>query len=91
MGHQLAQKRMIPFKTVVRARSFDECHQWVRHDGEEFLMVLDGEISLYTEFYAPLHLTQGDSIYFDSEMGHALISVSDEDATVLFVCVRGDS
>lgn len=54
-------------------------------------MVLDGEISLYTEFYAPLHLTQGDSIYFDSEMGHALISVSDEDATVLFVCVRGDS
>ncbi len=36
LGHQLAQKRMIPFKTIVRARSFDEYHQWVRHDGEEF-------------------------------------------------------
>ena len=33
LGHQLAQKRMIPFKTIVRARSFEEYHQWVRHDG----------------------------------------------------------
>lgn len=91
LGHQLAQKRMIPFKTVVRARDFSEFQQWVRHDGEEFLMVLNGEISLYTEFYAPLHLVEGDSIYFDSEMGHALVSISDEDAIVLSVCTRGDN
>jgi len=85
---ELAQKRMIPFKTIVRARSFEEFSEWVRHDGEEFLMVLDGDIRLYTEFYEPLALTQGDSIYFDSDMGHALVSVSDEDAVVLSVCTR---
>ena len=90
LGHQLAQKRMIPFKTIVRARSFDEYHQWVRHDGEEFLMVLHGDILLYTEFYAPLVLAEGDSIYFDSDMGHALVSTSQEDAVVLSVCTRGD-
>ncbi|UYF98392.1 MULTISPECIES: helix-turn-helix domain-containing protein [unclassified Halomonas] len=90
LGHQLAQKRMIPFKTVVRARSFEAYQQWVRHDGEEFLMVLEGDILLYSEFYAPQALTEGDSIYFDSDMGHALVSTSVEDAVVLSVCTRGD-
>ncbi|MBA2777429.1 helix-turn-helix domain-containing protein [Billgrantia kenyensis] len=88
---ELAQKRMIPFKTIVRARSFDEFSEWVRHDGEEFLMVLEGDIRLYTEFYEPLQLSRGDSIYFDSDMGHALVSVSDDDAVVLSVCTRGDT
>lgn len=87
---ELAQKRMIPFKTIVRARSFDEFSEWVRHDGEEFLMVLEGEILLYTEFYEPLALESGDSIYFDSDMGHALVSVSDADAVVLSVCTRAE-
>lgn len=88
LSHQLAQKHMIPFKTIVRARAFDEFSEWVRHDGEEFLIVLDGAISLYSEFYEPLHLEQGDSIYFDSDMGHALVSVSEEDAVVLSVCAE---
>ncbi|MGM0985069.1 MAG: helix-turn-helix domain-containing protein [Pseudomonadota bacterium] len=88
---ELAQKRMIPFKTIVRARAFDEFSEWVRHDGEEFLMVLDGEIRLYTQYYEPLALVSGDSIYFDSAMGHALVSVSEADAVVLSVCTRGDS
>ncbi|ABE59258.1 MULTISPECIES: helix-turn-helix domain-containing protein [Chromohalobacter] len=91
LSWQLAQKRMIPFKTIVRARDFNEFSEWVRHDGEEFLMVLDGDIWLYTEFYEPLHLAQGDSIYFDSDMGHALISVSETDAVVLSVCTRGEN
>ena len=88
---ELAQKRMIPFKTIVRARHFEEFSEWVRHDGEEFLMVLDGEILLYSEFYEPLRLVAGDSIYFDSDMGHALVSVSEEDATVLSVCTRREN
>ncbi|WP_346799249.1 XRE family transcriptional regulator [Halomonas sp. Bachu 37] len=90
LGHQLAQKRMIPFKTIVRARDFTEFQQWVRHDGEEFLMILSGSILLYSEFYAPLSLNEGDSIYFDSDMGHALVSIGEADATVLSVCTRGD-
>lgn len=88
---ELAQKRMIPFKTIVRARHFEEFSEWVRHDGEEFLMVLDGEILLYSEFYEPLRLVAGDSIYFDSDMGHALVSVSEEDSTVLSVCTRREN
>ena len=88
---ELAQKRMIPFKTIVRARAFEDFSEWVRHDGEEFLMVLEGEILLYSEFYEPLRLESGDSIYFDSAMGHALVSTSEQDAVVLSVCTRGEA
>ena len=82
---ELAQRKMIPFRTKVRARSFDEFADWVRHPGEEFLYVLDGSIAFYTEFYEPVTLAAGDSVYYDSDMGHACISVSDADATILWV------
>jgi transcriptional regulator with XRE-family HTH domain len=81
----LAQRKMIPFRTKVRARSFDEFANWVRHPGEEFLYVLDGSIAFYTEFYEPVTLAAGDSVYYDSDMGHACVSLGDEDATILWV------
>jgi len=81
----LAQRKMIPFRTTVRARSFDEFVSWVRHPGEEFLYVLDGTIAFYTEFYEPITLAAGDSVYYDSDMGHACVSISEEDATILWV------
>jgi transcriptional regulator with XRE-family HTH domain len=81
----LSNKRMVPFKTRVRARSFDDFPDWVRHEGEEFLLVLEGEVLLYTEHYEPLRLRAGDSIYYDSGMGHACVSVSEKDALLLWV------
>ena len=85
LATQLTNKRMVPFKTVVHARAFDEYPEWVRHDGEEFLYVLKGSLLFYTEFYEPIELFAGDSAYYDCEMGHALVSTSAEDAEVLWV------
>ncbi|TCK08164.1 helix-turn-helix domain-containing protein [Marinobacterium mangrovicola] len=85
LATSLTRKKMIPYRTQVRARDFDAYGEWVRHDGEEFLYVLEGEIMLYTEFYEPIQLKQGDSAYYDCEMGHALVSLSEEDATVIWV------
>ena len=76
---------MVPFKTRVRARSFEEFPEWVRHDGEEFLLVLEGSVALYTEYYEPLTLEEGDCVYYDSGMGHACVSVSHRDALILWV------
>ncbi|MDD8021915.1 MAG: XRE family transcriptional regulator [Paracoccaceae bacterium] len=81
----LRAKQMLPYRARIRARSFEEFHGWVRHDGEEFLYVLTGIVRLYTEFYEPVDLKRGDSAYYDATMGHNLISISDEDATVLWV------
>jgi transcriptional regulator with XRE-family HTH domain len=81
----LTKKTMLPYRARVRARSMDEFDGWVRHDGEEFLYVLTGSITLYTEFYEPIDMRRGDSAYYDGTMGHNVISTSAEDATILWV------
>ncbi len=81
----LTRKNMLPYRARVRARSMDEFDGWVRHDGEEFMYVLTGVVKLYTEFYEPVEMRRGDSAYYDGAMGHNVISVSSDDATILWV------
>ncbi|MDG3085655.1 XRE family transcriptional regulator [Vibrio hannami] len=88
LATQLSNKKMMPFKTRVRARSFDDYGDWVKHDGEEFLLVLEGEVTLFTEFYEPINLCEGDSVYYDASMGHMLASVSETDALILWVTAK---
>lgn len=85
LAERLTAKKMLPYRARVRARSMEEFDGWVRHDGEEFLLVLTGVIRLYTEFYAPVEMRRGDSAYYDATMGHNVVSVSQEDATILWV------
>ncbi|MGB7243107.1 MAG: XRE family transcriptional regulator [Sulfitobacter sp.] len=85
LGETLTKKQMLPYRARVRARSMDEFDGWVRHNGEEFLYVLTGVITLFTEFYEPVEMRRGDSAYYDATMGHNVVSVSDEDATILWV------
>ncbi|MFN3952969.1 MAG: helix-turn-helix domain-containing protein [Pararhodobacter sp.] len=81
----LVRKAMLPYRARIRARRLEEFDGWVRHDGEEFLYVLTGVIRLFTEFYAPIDMKRGDSAYYDASMGHNVISLSPEDATILWV------
>ncbi len=85
LAGSLSRKQMLPYRATIRARDVAEFDGWVRHDGEEFLYVLTGVIRLYTEFYEPVDLRRGDSAYYDAAMGHNVVSLSDEDATVLWV------
>lgn len=82
---ELFRKGMVPLEIVIRARSADEFDHWSRHNGEEFVFVLSGEIEIHTDLYAPFRLKQGESAYFDSSMAHIYLSVSPEDAHVLSV------
>ena len=85
LAAQMTRKQMLPYRARIRARDVAEFNGWVRHDGEEFLYVLTGVVRLYTEFYEPVDLRRGDSAYYDASMGHNVISLSDEDATILWV------
>ncbi len=85
LANQLTSKKMLPYKTTVRARSFEEFGEWVRHEGEELLYVISGSIIFYSEFYEPVPMEEGDSAYYDCEMGHAVISTSQQDAEILWV------
>ena len=89
LAETLTRKKMLPYRARVRARSMDEFDGWVRHDGEEFLYVLTGVVTLYTEFYEPIEMRRGDSAYYDASMGHNVVSVSPEDATILWITSLG--
>ena len=89
LASALTQKQMLPYRSRIRARDTAEFDGWVRHDGEEFLYVLAGVITFFTEYYAPVEMQTGDSAYYDAEMGHNLISVSPEDAEILWVTSLG--
>jgi len=85
LADSLRKKQMLPYRARIRARTMEEFDGWVRHDGEEFLYVLTGIVRLYTEFYEPIEMRRGDTAYYDASMGHNVVSVSSEDATVLWV------
>jgi transcriptional regulator with XRE-family HTH domain len=82
----LLNKRIVPIIAEVRARSLKEFGDLIRHSGEEYAYVLEGTVDLYTDLYAPTRLETGDSIYFDSGMGHAYIAVSPGVCRVLSIC-----
>jgi len=88
---ELLHKRLIPIIVDIRARSLEEFGELVRHSGEEYIYVLEGEIEVHTSAYAPVRLKAGDSIYFDSTMGHAYIAASAGPCRVLGVCSGTES
>lgn len=74
LSTDLLHKEMTPMLTEYHARSAAEFGEFMHHDGEEFLFVLEGEVELHTDSYAPVVLKAGESMYFDSTMGHAYIA-----------------
>jgi transcriptional regulator with XRE-family HTH domain len=84
---ELRRKRMIPLITTIRAKSLEEFGDLVRHPGEEYVYVLKGQIEVHTDFYDPVLLGEGESIYIDSNMGHAYLAAPGcDEATTIAVC-----
>jgi transcriptional regulator with XRE-family HTH domain len=91
MCPELRRKRMVPTVTRVRARSIEEFGELVHHPGEEYIYILQGPVEIHTEFYEPILLQTGESIYIDSTMGHAYVAPKgQDDALVLGVCSSAD-
>jgi transcriptional regulator with XRE-family HTH domain len=86
LSTDLLNKQMTPILSEYRARSLAEYGDFMRHPGEEFLYVLDGELELHTESYAPLVLVAGEAVYFDSRMGHAYIAGGVDPCRALSIC-----
>lgn len=85
---ELTSKRMLPYIATIKARDISEYDTWIRHTGEEFMYVISGELIFVSEHYRPLPMKAGDSLYYDSGMGHGCISTSEEDAKVLWVSLE---
>ena len=88
---ELRRKRMIPVITKIRAKTSQEFGDLVRHAGEEFIYVIAGAIVVNTEFYDPVSLSAGQSIYLDSSMGHAYLAADNcDEAEVLGIMSSAD-
>jgi transcriptional regulator with XRE-family HTH domain len=85
-AQDLLDKRVIPIIAEIRAKTLQEFGEYHSHVGEEFLLVLDGELTFHTDTYAPVQLKKGESIYFDSDMGHAYVASGEKPCRVLLIC-----
>jgi transcriptional regulator with XRE-family HTH domain len=90
-AQDLLDKRVVPIIAEIRAKSLAEFGDYHSHIGEEFLLVLDGELLFYTDTYAPVHLKKGESIYFDSNMGHAYVAAGKEPCRLLLICAPSEA
>ena len=86
---ELRRKRIIPILARIRAKSIDEFGDLLRHAGEEFIFVISGRIAVHTEFYDPVVLEEGESIYIDSNMGHAYLTGDGCDEAVVVCACSG--
>lgn len=91
LAPDLLTKHFVPIYGEVRARSLEEFGELIRHPGEEFIYVLEGVIEVHSEFYAPVRLKAGESIYFDSQMGHAYIAGAPGRCSLLSICSATDT
>lgn len=82
------RKQFVPMLATIKANDLRDFPNLVSHEGEEFIYVLEGRVTLNTEHYSPMGLEAGDCCYFDSTMGHAVVSTGNTPATILWVCSR---
>lgn len=73
---ELLGKKIAPIVLEIDAQSIEEFGELTRREGEEFAYVIEGKVDFYSELYAPTRLNEGDSIYFDADMGHAYVAAS---------------
>jgi transcriptional regulator with XRE-family HTH domain len=89
LAHELMGKRFTPVIMDIHATSVVDFKELVRHTGDEFTYVLKGEIDVHTEVYAPLRLKEGESVFFDSDVGHVYLRVSECPARIM--CIGSDA
>jgi len=79
-------KSMSPMMGTLKAHELRDFDDFVRHPGQEFLIVMQGRVTVHLDGRPPVDLGEGDSIYFDSATGHLYASDGDNDARILVVC-----
>jgi transcriptional regulator with XRE-family HTH domain len=86
LASDVAHKRIIPIHIEVKALTPDDMGPLTAHVGEEFVLVLRGKLRLYSEYYEPTDLDEGDSIYLDSTMKHGYMSLQSPSTSILVCC-----
>ena len=92
-----ANNRLWPLGAQIKGRAFQamlvEFTQtdiatfgpWNRHETDDMLHVLSGQLALHTEGYETAILSPGDTVHFDGAMPHACLSAGPDACRCLYV------
>jgi len=86
LAPEKANRLMEPFLVTMTPTEFEETSS---HDGQEFLFVLEGEISVRVDEEVEV-LRRGDSVYYDSSHPHLVKCHGKEPAKILAMIYAGD-
>jgi transcriptional regulator with XRE-family HTH domain len=78
-------KRMTPLHGRIVARKLDQFPDFIRHQGQEFVIVLAGRVRIHFETGETIELGRHESAYFDSGVGHVYLSLGRTEGQVLVV------
>lgn len=78
-------KRMTPLHGTIVARDLAQFPDFIRHPGQEFVMVLSGHVRIHFETGDAIELARQECAYFDSGVGHVYLSTGKSDAQVVVV------
>lgn len=81
-------KRMTPMLGIIQSRQILEFDDYIRHPGQEFVIVLSGKVRIQFENGESVVLKRFESAYFDSGVGHVYLSMSAKPPQVLAVCTE---
>lgn len=83
-----ATRIMVPMRARILSRKLEDFEDYIRHPGQEFVMVLAGVIQLHFENATVITLKKNESAYFNSTLGHKYLSLSKEPADILTICTN---
>lgn len=91
LSTQAVGKQMSPILGIVHARRINGPEDFAHHHGEEFIFILSGRVDVHFETGVVVALAKGDSLYFDSRVGHAYVSTSRQPAHTIGACTSETS
>jgi transcriptional regulator with XRE-family HTH domain len=83
LATDLSQKHCFPCIIEVGAKGDGSDSE--AHGGEEFALVLAGQVRFHCEGYEPVVLDLGDSVYFDAALMHRYLQASPSPARLLCI------
>src|SRR3990167_1312171 len=85
LGGEFPGRSMTPLYARIIARDLSEFDDYIRHPGQEFTVVLSGRVRIHFENGEQITLSERETAYFNSEIGHIYLTEGDGDAEVIAV------
>jgi transcriptional regulator with XRE-family HTH domain len=85
LATEFPHKRMTPLLGAIVARDRSDFPDFIRHPGQEFVMVVSGSVRIVFETGETVDLKRLQSAYFDSGVGHIYLSTGKGNAQVVVV------